>query len=58
MGRNAFLALVFLISISVATDLRVHAAVEGDKVKSHGEQVMISNPSSLFVCLFVSLGLF
>lgn len=56
MGRNAFLALVFLISISVATDLRVHAAVEGDKVKSHGEQVMISNPSRLF--LFVSLGLF
>lgn len=46
MGRNAFLALVFLISISVATDLRVHAAVEGDKVKSHGEQISPS-PSPL-----------
>lgn len=53
MSRNAFLALVFLISISVATDLRVHAADEGDKAKSHGEQVTISNPSFI---LFVSLG--
>ncbi|KAJ8647778.1 hypothetical protein MRB53_000801 [Persea americana] len=46
MSRNAFLALVFLISISVATDLRVHAADEGDKAKSHGEQISPS-PSPL-----------